>query len=123
MNKLSQIQRAGYYAGYHLNKTATVEKAATPAAAVTAMLAAAGVSRYMIAKIVPWLVLAPVPMGIGLGAAHSKITSPTVLDQTASQKSLELAELDEYAAELRRQAKHAKRKERVKRPTQRSLHL
>ena len=63
------------------------------------------------ANILPYVLLIPALMGAGAGTLHSKLTSPSKLDQETVQKALEAAELEEYQAELRRRRVDAERKE------------
>ena len=117
-------QLIGYYDGYQ-DKTAgwgalgTVAGAGAGGLKLTAETAGA---------LLPWLLVAPALVGAGGGLLHSKLESPTDLDQQGVQQSLEVAELEEYATELRRRQEEAAAEEersndRKRSPGERTLHI
>jgi len=56
-------------------------------------------------SLAPYFLVAPILLGAGAGLTHSKITSPSPMDEEAVQKALEAAELEEFIAELERRRK------------------
>ena len=86
------------------------------------------VTSDVMSRVFPWLLLAPFVVGAGAGTMHAKLESPTKMDASAVQKSLRLAELDEFAAELARRRAAARletiQKEKSKEdPGERTLHV
>jgi hypothetical protein len=112
-----------------MNKSAYLDGYLTKMAGVgdiAAKGAEAGVD--LLSALLPYALVVPPLLGAGAGLAHSKMTSPTVMDQESVQKALEAAELEEFAAELkRRQAQEefeaAKRNEEKESPSARTLHI
>jgi hypothetical protein len=54
-------------------------------------------------KVGPVLLGAPPVIGAGLGYIHSKATSPSKMDAESMQQAIELAELQEMEAAIRRE--------------------
>ena len=117
-------KKLGFVDAY-MGKTA---QGAWARAALPASAEAAKFGGETLASILPYLLLVPVLMGAGAGALHSKVTSPSKLDEASVQKALEVAELEEFMAELsRRKAQASKEeeedKEKLGAPGERSLHI
>lgn len=79
-------------------------------------------------SLVPYFLIAPALLGAGAGLVHSKVTSPSSMDEKAVQKALEAAELEEFAAELKRRRKQAEieqaeSEQEKENPSARSLHI
>jgi hypothetical protein len=77
---------------------------------------------------IPYFLVAPALLGAGAGLLHSKVTSPTPMDEGAVQSALEASELEEFAAELKRRRKQeeiekARSEQEKEKPSARSLHI
>jgi methionine-rich copper-binding protein CopC len=82
----------------------------------------------LLAAALPYILVAPAVLGAGAGLAHSKLTSPSDLDKETVQKALEVAELEEFAAEIQRRKKQAeieKRRAEIEKenPSARTIHI
>jgi hypothetical protein len=101
----------GYQDGY-LHKIATPPGAGTAAgAAIGVGKATAGAATDTAAALLPYVLLIPAIMGVGAGAAHSKLTSPSQTDMKTVPKALETSEMEEFATELNRQRENAMQEE------------
>ena len=63
---------------------------------------------------IPLAILAPAAAGIGAGALHSKITSPTNIDQETLQQTIEAGELEEFEKQLKKQKEEDLLKEQLR---------
>ena len=70
--------------------------------------------------ILPTAIMAPALMGLASGSLHSKLTSPSKLDQEGVQKALLAAELEEFAATMKRRRELALRKEKERKAEMRA---
>ena len=82
----------------------------------------------VLSAVAPYAIAAPIVLGAGAGLLHSKMTSPSKLDQESVQKALEAAELDEFMAELKRRRKQeeidkAEADQEKEKPVARTLHI
>jgi len=117
---MNQIQKEAFLQGY-LHKTAgPLDTFLETARGGTAA------GWQAVQSIAPILMALPVAAGIGTGALHSKLTSPTPTDQEATQKALEVAEQEEFATELERRRAQAQAEAREKEQGgrgERALHI
>lgn len=89
---------------------------------------AARMGKEVFESMVPYFLVAPALLGVGAGLVHSKATSPSSMDQKSVQSALEAAELEEFAAELKRRRKQeeietAQSEHEKENPSARSLHI
>jgi len=113
----------GYSDGY-MHKTAFIGGAVKGAAKGTAK----GAWEIYESYIIPALILGPALAGIGAGALHSKVTSPSNLDKETAQKAIEVAELEEFNTSLKRRKEQDMLHQRLKQRltggrNERSLHI
>ena len=102
MNDLAKV--IGYQDGYMHKQAGPIGTGISGGAAAGSFVAEGA------ANILPYVLLIPALMGAGAGSLHSKMTSPSNVDQETVQKSLEAAELEEFQAELQRRRDDAARK-------------
>lgn len=75
---------------------------------------------------IPYLAAAPIVAGVGAGALHSKITSPSEVDAQTAEKILILEELDRLEKSLlrqRAQAEYEQEKEEQRGINERELRI
>ena len=84
---------------------------------------AAKVSAALLKFILPALFLAPVVVGGATGMIHSRMTSPSKMDVSSAQKNLELAEMQEFATELKRRREAGTRQGKKEKSDARTLRL
>ena len=63
--------------------------------------------------LLPLALVAPGIVGVAMGAAHSKATSPTKLDEETIQASMESSELEQLLGTMRRRKQQALAQEDV----------
>lgn len=115
------MNKIAYLDGY-MNKLAFLGTAAKTTVDV------ARTGKEVLEGLAPYFLVAPLLLGAGAGLTHSKMTSPSHLDENAVQKALEVAELEEFAAELKRRKEQnrieqAESEQEKERPSARTLHI
>lgn len=89
--------RQGFMNGYILKEADPVDALGMAAGGGMALTGEA------IDKLLPIILAGPPLVGAGLGYLHSNATSPSEMDAASMQQAIELAELQEAEAALRRQ--------------------
>jgi hypothetical protein len=96
----------GYIAGY-LGKEADIAAGVGEAVGEFGGAGVGAAKDVLVDWVIPVALAAPGVAGLALGLAHSRATSPSKLDEESIQKRMELNELEQAVAELKRRREHA----------------